>query len=162
MECQVKCCERVLMGCLQEHLTSLSQAIKVPSGLKTAIINPVLKKQNLSYLNNYRPVAPTSITMKCFEKLVLYHIKTNLPPSFDSHQFAYRAKRYTEDAFALERKREKGGENCRKIIGCQLPSLEAVSAHILAGHKALPETALTLAIGQVVQISQNTHKQIQS
>uniref|UniRef100_A0A669B499 Reverse transcriptase domain-containing protein n=1 Tax=Oreochromis niloticus TaxID=8128 RepID=A0A669B499_ORENI len=38
--------------------------------------------------------------MKCFERLVLQHIKDYLPPEFDPHQFAYRANRSTEDAIA--------------------------------------------------------------
>lgn len=38
--------------------------------------------------------------MKCFEKLVLHHIKSCLPPHFDPCQFAYRAKRSLEDAIA--------------------------------------------------------------
>lgn len=36
--------------------------------------------------------------MKCFEKLVLQHIKDSLQPTFDPFQFAYRANRSTEDA----------------------------------------------------------------
>lgn len=38
--------------------------------------------------------------MKCFKKLVWGHIMSLLPNSFDPHQFAYRAKRSTEDAVA--------------------------------------------------------------
>uniref|UniRef100_A0A3P9AUA1 Reverse transcriptase domain-containing protein n=1 Tax=Maylandia zebra TaxID=106582 RepID=A0A3P9AUA1_9CICH len=38
--------------------------------------------------------------MKCFEKLVRYHITAALPSSLDPHQFAYRANRSTEDAIA--------------------------------------------------------------
>lgn len=79
---------------------SLSLAI-VPHCLKSATIIPVLNKQDSTDLNNYRPVALTPIIMKCFEKLVLYHIKASLPPSFDPYQFAYRAKRATGDAIAL-------------------------------------------------------------
>lgn len=36
--------------------------------------------------------------MKCFERLVMSHIKSTLPPTLDPFQFAYRAKRSTEDA----------------------------------------------------------------
>lgn len=36
--------------------------------------------------------------MKCFEKLIRQHIMTFTPPSFDTHQFAYRANWSTEDA----------------------------------------------------------------
>ena len=36
--------------------------------------------------------------MKCFERLVLHHLKTCLPQNFDQHQFAYRRNRSTADA----------------------------------------------------------------
>lgn len=38
--------------------------------------------------------------MKCFEKLVLKHIKFSLPTSFDQHQYAYGAPLSTKDAIA--------------------------------------------------------------
>ena len=78
---------------------SLSQAI-IPSCLKTSTIIPVPKKNSVSCLNDYRPVALTSIAMKCFEKLVRAHITSILPPDLDPYQFAYRANRSTEDAIA--------------------------------------------------------------
>ena len=39
--------------------------------------------------------------MKCFEKLVLRYINNFLPIDFDSFQFAYREKRSTDDAIAI-------------------------------------------------------------
>lgn len=78
---------------------SLDQAA-IPSCLKSATIIPVPKKSPISSLNDYRPVALTPVIMKCFERLVLHHIKDYLPPEFDPHQFAYRANRSTEDAIA--------------------------------------------------------------
>lgn len=39
--------------------------------------------------------------MKCFERLVSQHIKSSFPPTFDPHQFAYRANRSTEDAITI-------------------------------------------------------------
>lgn len=39
--------------------------------------------------------------MKCFERLVLAHLKSITPPSLDPHQFAYRANRSTEDSISL-------------------------------------------------------------
>ena len=78
---------------------SLSQAI-IPSCLKTSTIIPVPKKNSVSSLNDYRPVALTSVAMKCFEKLVRSHITSVLPPDLDPYQFAYRANRSTEDAIA--------------------------------------------------------------
>ena len=56
------------------------------------------KKPAPSSFNDYRPVALTPIIMKCFERLVMSHIKSTLPPTLDPFQFAYRAKRSTEDA----------------------------------------------------------------
>src|SRR4029434_6228144 len=73
---------RVLRDCAEElkdiftdiFNTSLSQAA-VPSHFKTSIIIPVPKKPAPSCFNDYRPVALTPIIMKCFERLVMSHIK---------------------------------------------------------------------------------------
>ena len=78
---------RVLKDCAEElkHVftdifnTSLQQAI-VPSCFKAATIIPVPKKSSPSCFNDYRPVALTPIIMKCFERLVMAHIKSTLPP----------------------------------------------------------------------------------
>ncbi|KAK3549579.1 hypothetical protein QTP86_005236 [Hemibagrus guttatus] len=69
----------------------------VPTCLKTTTIFPVPKKSTVSYLNNYRPVALTPIVMKCFERLVMRHIKTHLPPSLDPLQFAHHPNRSMDD-----------------------------------------------------------------
>ncbi|KAF7692576.1 hypothetical protein HF521_010186, partial [Silurus meridionalis] len=72
---------------------SLSSNV-VPTCLKTTTIVPVPKKSTVSCLNDYRPVALTPIVMKCFERLVMRHIKTQLPPSLDpmhrNDESAYR------------------------------------------------------------------------
>lgn len=44
-----------------------------------------------------RPVALLLVIMKYFEKLVWTHIISSLPSTFDTHYFAYRANRSTED-----------------------------------------------------------------
>ncbi|KAF0026073.1 hypothetical protein F2P81_020810 [Scophthalmus maximus] len=96
---------RVLRGCA-EQLTgvftdifnlSLAQAA-VPACFKATSIVPVPKHSSPTGLNDYRPVALTPIIMKCFERLVLAHLKNCLPPTLDSYQFAYRSNRSTEDA----------------------------------------------------------------
>ena len=97
----------VLKGCadqLADVLTdifniSLSSA-NVPSCFKTTTIVPVPKKSPVSCLNDYRPIALTSTIMKCFERLILRHIKSLLPPTLDPLQFAYRANRSTDDAIS--------------------------------------------------------------
>ncbi len=78
---------------------SLSQAV-VPTCFKATTIIPVPKKSSPSCFNDYRPVALTPILMKCFERLVMQHIKSVLPPSLDPFQFAYRSNRSTDDAIA--------------------------------------------------------------
>ena len=51
-------------------------------------------------LSDFRPVALTPIVMKCFECLVMQHIKKCLPADLDPLQFAYRTNRSTEDAIS--------------------------------------------------------------
>ncbi|KAK3529821.1 hypothetical protein QTP86_006907 [Hemibagrus guttatus] len=77
---------------------SLSSTV-VPMCLKSRTIVPVPKKSTVSCLNDYRPVTLTPIMMKCFARLVMRHIKTQLPPSLDPLQFAYRPNRSTDYAF---------------------------------------------------------------
>ncbi|KAK3530554.1 hypothetical protein QTP86_027916 [Hemibagrus guttatus] len=77
-------------------LLALVTAVYIPH--YTTIV-PVPKKQ-VRCLNDYHPVALTPIIMKCFERLVLPHIKASIPTDLDSHQFAYHGNRSTEDAIS--------------------------------------------------------------
>ncbi|KAI3352058.1 hypothetical protein L3Q82_020873 [Scortum barcoo] len=79
--------------------TSLQQAA-VPTCLKTATIIPIPKTSTVTGLNDYRPVALTPIVMKCFERLVMAHIKDCVDVTVDPHQYAYRKNRSTEDAIS--------------------------------------------------------------
>lgn len=98
---------RVLRDCansLTDVLTdifniSLSKAI-IPECFKATTIIALPKKSPATTLNDYRPIALTSIMMKCFERLVKAHITSSLPATFDPFQFAYRPKRSTDDAIA--------------------------------------------------------------
>ncbi|KAK1789495.1 hypothetical protein P4O66_015415 [Electrophorus voltai] len=96
---------RVLTECADQLADVLTDIFKislscaaVPTCFKTTTIVPMPKKPTVSCLNDYRPIALTSIIMKCFKRLVMRHIKTQLPPSLDSLQFAYRFNRSTDDA----------------------------------------------------------------
>jgi hypothetical protein len=52
----------------------------IPTCFKqTTMWFPVPKNMKAICLNDYRPVALTSIAMKCFEKLVMAHINTIIP-----------------------------------------------------------------------------------
>lgn len=93
-------CADQLAGIFTDILnTSLSSAV-VPACLKTSKIIPVPKKSTVSCLNDYWPVALTPIITKCFERLVLRHMKTQLPQNLDPLQFAYCPNRSTDDAIS--------------------------------------------------------------
>ncbi len=49
-------------------------------------------------LNDYRPVALTSVVMKWFERMVLAYLKASTGPLLDPQQFAYRANRSVDAA----------------------------------------------------------------
>ncbi|KAI2647223.1 putative RNA-directed DNA polymerase from transposon BS [Labeo rohita] len=70
----------------------------VPSCFKCSTIIPVPKKPKTTGLNDYRPVALTSVVMKSFERLVLACLKDITGPLLDPLQFAYRANRSVDDA----------------------------------------------------------------
>ena len=57
----------------------------------------VPKNTKATCLNDYRPVALTSIAMKCFERLVMAHINIIIPENLDPLQFAYCPNRSTND-----------------------------------------------------------------
>ncbi|XP_056290461.1 uncharacterized protein LOC130206479 [Pseudoliparis swirei] len=70
----------------------------VPACFKRSTIVPVPKNASPACMNDYRPVALTSVVMKCFERLIKDYICAFLPSSMDPLQFAYRPNRSTDDA----------------------------------------------------------------
>ncbi|KAK3537723.1 hypothetical protein QTP70_017886, partial [Hemibagrus guttatus] len=62
---------------------------EVPSCFKRSTIIPVPKKPKITGLNDYRPIALTSVVMKSFERLVLAYFKDITGPLLDPLQFAY-------------------------------------------------------------------------
>ncbi|XP_072556770.1 uncharacterized protein [Paramormyrops kingsleyae] len=70
----------------------------VPSCFKRSTIITVPKKPTITGLNDYRPVALTSVVMKSFERLVLAHLKDITGHQLYPLQFAYRANRSVDDA----------------------------------------------------------------
>ncbi|KAI3371822.1 hypothetical protein L3Q82_006675 [Scortum barcoo] len=73
--------------------TSPSTRFMVPTCLKTATIIPIPKSSTVTGLNDYQPVALTPIVMKCFERLVMAHIKDCIDVTVNPHQYAYRDNR---------------------------------------------------------------------
>ena len=77
---------RVLRACADQLagvftdicIQSLSQSV-VPTCFKMTTIVAVPKKAKVTELNDYSPIALTSVIMKCFERLVKDHITYTLP-----------------------------------------------------------------------------------
>ena len=63
--------------------------------------SPCAQKAKVTCLNDYRPVALTSVAMKGFERLVMAHINTIIPETLDPLQFTYRPNRSTDDAISI-------------------------------------------------------------
>ena len=61
----------------------------VPSCFKKSKIIPIPKKTKVESLNDYRPVALTSVIMKVFERLVLTYLKNCKSLVLDCNQFAF-------------------------------------------------------------------------
>ena len=69
--------------------SSLQQCI-VPTCFKTSVIIPIPKKAKFSTMNDYRPVALTSVAMKVFEHIMLRYLKSSTAGLLDPHQFAMK------------------------------------------------------------------------
>ena len=96
----LRACADQLSGVLMRIFNTSLKLATIPPCLKAATIVPVPKKNTISGFNDCGPVALTSVVVKCFERLVLHHLKSCLPQNFDQHQFAYKANRSTADAIA--------------------------------------------------------------
>ena len=79
---------------------SLSQPA-VPTCFNMFTIVPAPKKAKVTELNYYRPVALTSVIMKCFEKLFKDHITSTLPDTLDPLQLKYHPNSSTDDVIAI-------------------------------------------------------------
>lgn len=67
------------------QLGSLTWFSTVPMCRKSSTIIPVPKKSPEKCLNGYCPVALTPVAVKCFERLVLSHIRSIIPPDLEPH-----------------------------------------------------------------------------
>ena len=79
---------------------SLSKCV-IPLSWKCSQIVPVPKKANVKEMNDLRPVALTSVPMKCLERLVLKEIRKVFKNVQDPLQFVYRSKRSVDDAIVV-------------------------------------------------------------
>ena len=79
---------------------SLSETVK-PTRFKQTTLVFLGTGTKVTCLNDYRPVALTSVAMKCIERLVMAHINTVIPETLDPLQFAYHHNRSTDDAISI-------------------------------------------------------------
>ena len=96
---------RVLKSCARElsfiytYIFNMSLYMNIiPDIWKTSKITPVPKSNSIKQMNDLRPIALTSLPMKCLEKLILKRILPECQSHLDPYQFAYKAKRSVEDA----------------------------------------------------------------
>ncbi|KAL0185677.1 hypothetical protein M9458_017347, partial [Cirrhinus mrigala] len=94
----LKTCADQLAPIFSQIFNRSLELCEVPSCFKRSTIIPVPKKTKITRLNDYRPVALTSVVMKSFEKLVLAYLKDITGPLLDPLQFAYQANRSVDDA----------------------------------------------------------------
>ncbi len=94
----LKSCADQLAPIFTQIFNRSLELCKVPSCFKRSTIIPVPKKPKITGLNDYRPVALTSVAIKSFERLVLAYLKASTGPLLDPLQFAYRANRSVDDA----------------------------------------------------------------
>ena len=97
----LKCCSDQLAPVFTDIFNESLEKRSVPRCFKSSVIVPVPKKSRVTQLNDYRPVALTSVAMKVFERIVLNYLKACTGALCDPFQFAYQANRSVEDAVAL-------------------------------------------------------------
>jgi hypothetical protein len=73
----------------------------IPTSFKQTTIVPVPKEAKVTCLNDYHPVALTSVALKCFERLIMAHINSILLDTLDPLQFAYCPNRSTGDGISI-------------------------------------------------------------
>ncbi len=89
----LKVCADQLAPIFTQIFNRSLELCEVPCCFKCSTIIPVPKKPKITGLNDYRPVALTSVVMKSLERLVLAYLKDITRPLLDPLQFAYRANK---------------------------------------------------------------------
>ena len=94
----LKICKEPLAPILCKLFQQSIDSACIPKIWKTAEIIPIPKKFPPTCKNDYRPVALTSIIMKCFEKIVKNILCQQVKHATDPNQFAYTSNRCVDDA----------------------------------------------------------------
>lgn len=99
---------RVLRSCANQLVPVFTKIFNTPwpkPSFHPALSGPLLSwslKTTVHHacLNDCRPVALTSVVMKCFERLVKNYICSSLPSAFDPLQFVYKANWCRDDTIS--------------------------------------------------------------
>ena len=96
---------KLLKFCANQLATPYSELFQLslnecrsPACWKSAIVIPVPKTNRASQPNDYRPVALTSIVMKCFERVLTQFLFPHVSHLIDQLQFAYQPEKSVIDA----------------------------------------------------------------
>ncbi|GFR79611.1 S phase cyclin A-associated protein in the endoplasmic reticulum-like isoform X2 [Elysia marginata] len=84
-----------------QAMPTLPKPKSAPAVWKRSEIIPVPKSKSAKNLNDFRPVALTSVAFKCLERIVLGHLLQDSENQFDPMQFAYRKNRSLDDALLV-------------------------------------------------------------
>ena len=129
------CCDQ--LSFIYTYISNLSLLTHhVPLSWKTSEIIPIPKKGSVKELNDLRPVALTSIAMKCLERIVLKYITSRLSPIQDPLQFAYRSKRCVDDALTtfvdnIYRHIDSDGNFCRVLFVDFSSAFNTIQPHLI-------------------------------
>ncbi len=109
---------------------------KVPDLWKQSTIVPVAKNSHPKTLNDYRPIALTSLVMKSFEKLIKRELTSRINCLLDPLQFAYRLNRRVQDATVtvlnLILNHLEGNRNHARLLFVDLSSaFNTIQPHLL-------------------------------
>lgn len=103
--------------------------------------HPVPKKSTVSSLNDYLPVALAPIVMKCFERLVMMHIKTLLPLHwlpYSSHT-APNTQQTTPQPPPSSHSPAQKGHTCKNAV-------QRLQFSIQHNYSSAPELSLNLSL----------------
>ena len=94
----LKVCAEQLGGVFTHTFQLFLNVHFIPHSWKMSTVTPVPKRPGAKEMNDFRPVALTSIIAKCMERIVCNQLIASVANRMDPLQFAYRARRGVEDA----------------------------------------------------------------
>ena len=89
------------LECLRTYSISPYPSLLFPLASRCPPLFLYPRKPKVTELNDYRPIALTSVIMKCFERLVKDHSTCTFPDTLDLLKFVYHPNRSTDDAITI-------------------------------------------------------------